>query len=82
MEDGCSTQGISQAKRVVVLLHQGHRRVVLYFSLVRIAQMPQRRSGMAAAMHTSIQPMEERRGAVLLGVVERDALHQEPMRRS
>ena len=40
MEDGRSTQGIPQAKRVVALLRQGHRRVVLYLALVRIAQKP------------------------------------------
>ena len=38
--------------------------------LVRIAQIPQRPGVKAVANHPSVLPIEERRGAVLLGIVE------------
>ena len=58
------------------LLRQGHRLVALRQPLVRIAQEPQRPGGKAVAHHPSVLPIEERRGTVLLGIVERDTLRK------
>ena len=70
MEHGSKAQGKTQAKGVRTLLRQGHRLVAPRQPLVRIAKIPQRPGGIAAANHASVVPIEERRGAVLLGVVE------------
>ena len=74
MEHGSTAQGKTQAKGVRTLLRQGHRLVAPRQPLVRIAQEPQRPGGIAVANHTSVLPIEERRGAVLLGIVERYTL--------
>jgi hypothetical protein len=74
MEHGSPAQGKTEAKRVCALLSQGHRLIVPRQPLVRIAQGPQRPGGIAAAKHPGILPMEKHRGAVLLGIVERNTL--------
>jgi hypothetical protein len=76
MEDSSMTQSITQAKGMRTLLRQGHRLVVPRQPLVRIAKPPQRPGGTAEANHASVLPIEERRGAVLLGVVERHTLRK------
>src|SRR5438874_1608571 len=70
MEEGSKHQGMSQAKRIRKLLRQGRRLNAPRQPLLRIAQTPQCPSGVAVANHTNILPIEERRGAVLPGVVE------------
>ena len=70
-----------QAKRVGELLCQGHGFLDACPRLVRIAQVPQRRGGIAAAQHPGILPMEEHRGTVLLGLIEGDALGKMRVRR-
>src|SRR5262249_11940252 len=70
------TQNESQAKGVRTLLRQGYCLIVLHLPLVRIAQVPERPSSMATAYHAIVLPIEERRGAMLLGIVERYALYQ------
>ncbi len=59
-------QGKRQAKGMRHSLRQGHRLLALRQRLVRIAQEPQRPRSIAAAHHTRILPIEERRahGAV------------------
>jgi hypothetical protein len=81
MEHGRFTQREIQAKRVGELLCQGHGFLDACPRLVRIAQVPQRRGGIAAAQHPGILPMEEHRGAVLLGIVESYALGKMRVRR-
>src|SRR6266851_8880132 len=49
-------------------------------SLRRIPQQPQRRSGTQVAHDARIVPIEERRSAVLLGIVQRDTLRQMSVR--
>ena len=68
-------------KGCATLLRQGHRLVAPRQPLVRIAQVPQRPRGKAVANHASVLPIEERRGAVLLGIVERDTLRKVRVRR-
>jgi hypothetical protein len=71
MEEGSSTQGRTQAKGVCALLRQCHRLLALRQPLIRRAKQPQRLGGMAVVPHhTSVASIEERSGAVLLGVVE------------
>src|SRR5712691_11226952 len=74
MEYRSSTQGKTQAIGVRNLLCQGHCLVAPHQPLVRIPQIPQRPGGMAAAHHTRALPIEEHRGAVLLGIIECYAL--------
>src|SRR5262245_60119465 len=81
MEHGSSLQGIPQTIGVDNVLRQGHRLLVPCQSLVRIAKMPQRQGGMAAAHHARVLPIKERRGTVLLGIVERYTLCQMRARR-
>ena len=71
MEHRCTGQGKTQAKRVRNLLRQGYGFLGPCAPLLRIAQTPQRPRTMAAARHTSVVPIEDRRGTVLLQVVER-----------
>ena len=52
------------------LLRQGHRLVAPRQPLVRVAKIPQCPSAKDTANHASIAPVEEGRGAVLLGIVE------------
>ena len=70
MEEGSLVQGKTEGVGVRNLLRQGHRLLALRQPLIRIAQVPQCQGSLAVANHTSILPMPERRGAVLLGVVE------------
>ena len=44
--------------------------------LVRITQGPQRPGGVDVAQHATIVPIAERRGAVLLSIVERHPLRK------
>jgi hypothetical protein len=81
MEHSPNTQGITQTKGVRTLLRQGHRLLAPRQPLVRIAQVPQRPGSNAMANHTRVLPVEERMGAVLLGVVERDPLRHVRVRR-
>src|SRR5215471_173600 len=81
MADGSENQGNTQAKRVVDLLCQGHCVVAPRQSLVRIAKTPQRPRPTAAAHYPSVLPIEERRGTVLLGIVERHPLDKVRERR-
>src|SRR5215510_1012397 len=74
MEYGSKNQDKIQVKGLRNLLRQCQRFVDLPPPLGRIAKQPQRPHGVAVANHTSILPIEERIGAVLLGVVERYAL--------
>ena len=70
MEHGSTDQGETQAKRVRNLLSQSHRLVHLRPPLFSIAKRPERPSGIDVANQTSILPIEERRGTVLLEIVE------------
>src|SRR5262249_58938819 len=81
MERRRTKQGITQTIGMCTLLCQGHRLIVSCQSLVRIAKEPQRYGGMAAAHHTSVLSIEERKGAVLLGIIERHVLYQMGIRR-
>src|SRR5215471_2027176 len=63
--------GETQAKGVRQVLRQSQRVLDLPPPLVRIAQGPQRPSGVGMATHACVLPIEERRRAVLLGIVER-----------
>src|SRR5215470_3584592 len=74
MEPGSTGQGKDQAKRVCHLLRKGHRFVNLCPPLGWIPQKPQRRGSNVTTRHASILPIEERRGAMLLGVVKSDSL--------
>src|SRR5712691_9658349 len=71
-----TTQGIAEAKGMRHVLRQGHRLIGPCESLVRIAKPPQRQRGMATAHHARVLPIEEHRGAVLLGIIKRYALCQ------
>src|SRR5262249_46358254 len=75
MEHSSQAQGISQAIGVRALLRQGYCLVVPCPPLVRIAKVPQRPGSIAATDHARVFPIEERNGAVLLGVVERHSLY-------
>ena len=70
MEHGSSAQGITQAIGVRTLLRQGQRLIEPRQPLVRIAQGPQRPSSKVMANHASVVSVEERSGAVLLGIVQ------------
>src|SRR5215831_3056979 len=70
------TQGITQTEGVRALLRQCHRLLTLRQPLVRIAKNAQRTSRKALAHHASVLPMQERRGAVLLGIIERYTLRK------
>src|SRR4029453_2420985 len=72
MEHGSKGQDKTQAKGVRTLLRQRHRLLALRQPLLRIPQIPQRPSSKDVTYHTSVFPVQERRSAVLLGVVERD----------
>src|SRR5262249_37140837 len=76
MEHGSTTHGNTQAKGVCNLLRQRHRLLALRQLLVRIAQEPQRPGAKAVAHHTRVIPMQERRGTMLLGVVECNTLRK------
>src|SRR5262245_22977667 len=76
MDCGSTVQGVSQAKGVCPLLRQGHRLLDPRQPLVRIAQQPEEMGVMAAARHPSILPIEQRRGTVLLEIIEREPLCQ------
>src|SRR5262245_16050151 len=69
MEYGNHTPGKTQAKGVGNLLCQRHRLLALRQPLVRRAQVPQFPGSMAMANDPGILPIEDSRGAVLLGVV-------------
>src|SRR5262245_22588836 len=71
MECGSRNQGKTQAKRVCTLLCQGQRFVDPRQPLLSIAEEPQRQSSKAMAQHTGILAIEEGRGTVLLGIIER-----------
>ena len=81
MDHGRIAQGKTQAKGVCNLVRQGHRLLATRQPLVRRAQVPQRPSGMDAAHHTSVLPIEDRRGVVLLGIVDLYTLRQVRVRR-
>ena len=74
MEHSSPVQGKTQAKGVCTLLRQRHRLLAPRQPLFRIAQVPQCPGGMDVAHDTSVVPIEERSGAVLLGGVERHTL--------
>src|SRR5262249_41444478 len=76
MEPGSTAQGISQAKGMGTLLPKGHRFVVPRQPLSRIAKIPQRPGGKAVTHYTSVLPIEQCRGTVLLGIVERYTLRK------
>src|SRR5713101_6849887 len=67
MEHRRKAQGKTQTKGVRNLLRQGHRLLALRQPLVRIAQVPQRPGTNAMANHARVLPVEDCRGAVLLG---------------
>src|SRR5215475_14690581 len=52
------------------LLCQGHCLVAPRQPLVRIAKIPHRKGAIAVASHARVLAIEERRGAVLLGIIE------------
>src|SRR5438445_65876 len=56
MDHGSNAQGKTEAKGVCNLLRQGQRLIVPCQPLVRIAKVPQRPGGMAAAHHTRVLP--------------------------
>ena len=58
------------------LLGQGERLVAPLQGLVRIAKKPQGQGRIGEASHPGVMPVEEGMGAVLLGVVEGNALLQ------
>src|SRR5262249_48861972 len=70
MEHSRNTQGKTQAEGVCTLLRQGHCFLAPHQPLARIPQVPQRPGVLTRAYHTSILPIEERRSAVLIEVVE------------
>src|SRR5262249_38277798 len=70
MEHSRTTQGKTQAEGVCTLLRQRHRLLAPRQPLRRTPQRPQCPSATAVAHHTHILPMQERRGTVLLGIVE------------
>src|SRR5262245_610407 len=74
MKHNSKEQRESQTKGVGNLQRQRHRCLALCQPLVRIAQRPQRPGGKTVTHHASIFPIQERRGTMLLGIVERDAL--------
>ena len=75
MQHGRKGQGRRQAKGVRQLLGQGERLLTALPGLVRIAQQPQDPGGIGSGNTTPGScPVERCMGAVLLGVVEGDAL--------
>src|SRR5215510_13088716 len=76
MDHSSTAQDPPQAKGVCNLLREGHRLLALRQPLVRIAQTPQRPGSKAMANHPSVLSIEERRGTVLLGIVQRYTLRQ------
>src|SRR5215831_5814504 len=74
MEHGSKAQSKTQAKEVRILLRQRYRLLAPSQPLVRIPQRPQRPRGKDVTHHTSVFPIKECRGAVLLGVIERHTL--------
>src|SRR5262245_15232871 len=74
------TEGNTQVKRVVDLLCQPHRLVAPRPSLGWIPQQPRRPSGAATATHARVLQIEERRRAVLPGIVEYYPLSKVRMR--
>src|SRR5262249_23856863 len=80
MEHGSNTQGNAQAKGGRHLLCQGQCLLAPCQRLVRIAQYPEDMGVKAAAIHPQVLPIQERRSAVLLGVVEGYPLYEVRMR--
>src|SRR4029434_3074539 len=79
---GSKVQGVSQAKGVCPLLRQGHCLVAPRQPLVQIDPHPQCPRDNWPARRPSIIPIEQRRGTVLLGSIEREPLCQMRVRRS
>src|SRR5215471_7985191 len=71
VEYDSTNQGKSQAKRVCTLLCQRYRLVVPPLPLGRIAPVPEHPSGTAVAHDGNVLAIEQGRGTVLLGIVER-----------
>src|SRR5262249_324507 len=76
MEHSSKAQGTTEAKGMGTLLRQRQRFVASCQPLVRIAKQPQRQSSSAMAHHPSVFAVEKRRGAVLLGIVERHPMRK------
>src|SRR5262249_28191105 len=74
MEQRGTAQSKGHAIGVRTLLCQGYRLVTLHQSLIRIAQYPQCPRGIVVTHHPRVFPIEERMGAILLGVVKSYAL--------
>ena len=74
--DGARQQrsGEAQAKGVRQLLGQGECFVAPLQGLVRIAKKPQTQAATDPARHPRVQPVDEGQRAVLLGIIEGNAL--------
>src|SRR5262245_36169061 len=70
LEHASPAQGKTEAKGVSTVLRQGHCFLAPRQRLGRIPQRPQRPGGKTVTHHTSVFPITERRGTVLLGLVE------------
>src|SRR5215470_7146855 len=81
MEYSSHAQDKTQAVGVRMLLRQRHRLLAPRQPLLRIAQGPQRPGGKAMAHHTSIRPIKEHPGTVLLRVVQGYSLRKMRVRR-
>src|SRR5262249_44001959 len=76
MEPGSKGEGKSEAKGVRQLLGEGERIVDTSQGLLRIAEIPQRPGSKGEAVHPGVIAIEKGVGAILLGIVERNALLQ------
>src|SRR5262245_51001655 len=76
MHYSSSHQGKTQAQVVRTLLRQDYGFLTPRQPLVRVAKIPQRPRVPNVAQHARILPIEERRGTMLLGVIECHALRQ------
>jgi hypothetical protein len=74
MANGHIVQGMHQRKGVCQVLGPGERRLILLSSLLRIAQYPQAMGHVEAAIHAGVDPVEEEKVAMRLGVVQGEPL--------
>ena len=76
MEHGREEQGESETLGVRKLPGEGQRRVPPLQGLIRSAKAPQSLAHMAQTGHSSIVPVAEDMGAMLLRIVERNRLFE------
>src|SRR5262249_28384772 len=76
MDHGSRVEGIRQAERMRELLGQGQRLMAPLEGLIRIPQQPERSGHIGEEKHAKVIPKAKGQRAVLLGIIEGEALLQ------